>query len=1074
MSHFERVLIAIQKRHNLQLSLGWGLLCFFWALVGFGLYASFGGWGWVTPPVDYALSLLVKTGIVFTLLVAVTRCRRRWMSRRQAARFVDEGRNDPRDVFLNALELKDQPGPLVQRALAIADREATELKIAVRHPLLVAIWPRTLALIVLTVLFGCLLPDRFQSAGKGLAQLTPPRTIHKTALEIRPGSLSMVRGRSLTVESVHPEPGAEHRLFCRSGKVWREYPMPDARKVFPHVDDTFDYYVKTPWAVSDTFRVTVFDEPAVKRITLRYEYPAYTGLKPTLEENSSGDIKALSNTRITIRFEANNPVDSAKAVFESGGVSNFARLGRTSGETSFVVTRNDRYRIRLVDLLGNESPPVQKSIEVTPDMPPEVRIDYPGRDTVLTQNMLLPLTLAAQDDFGLRDLALHYQVNDEPEKTLPVLERIPSAVFETDWVFDLRAFSLIPGDRVTYWAEVTDNSPQGQKATSRRYVARFPSIEEIYKEIEEQEQDKHEELSENLEKSKDLNKDFEEKRREMMKKDQYDWQDKKDLEKLLERQDKLSDQVQKLTDDYQNLIDKVKQNEALSQETLQKMEKIRELMQEISSEDLQQAMDKLRQSMDRMDPDVMKKAMENMKFSMDDYMKKLDRTIDLLEQIKKEQSLQKTLEIGSEMQRMQEQLYKKTESSKDTQSLANEQRKIADKLDAMRQQLDQTEQMLQPGKDDQVRQMMDELRQQMEKDNLAGDMQQSEQNLGQNQKQQSMQNQQSALQKMQGMNASLQKMQQSMSSGSSGEVMEAFREATRRMLAFSELHERSAARYVKDPFVILNEQLANFEGVQLVIQQLFSTPMAALYLSPKFMIDAQFTNATYRQLFSDINDTKYFQVPKYLGDIQKGLNLMTYDLMQSAKNMQSGGAGSGMQTMMQMLQQMSGEQLAMNMLTQQLMQQMQQQGGGMSQDQRSQLERIAGSEEQLAENLRRMLQNDPEAQKQGGSLGKTADELDAIAKQIRQNRIDQSLVDRQEKILSRLLDAQKSIHQREFSRERKAERSDREDWETPEETRQKFEEMRKKALLSPEIREYPKEYQDLIKEYMKRLNAGKS
>jgi hypothetical protein len=478
----------------------------------------------------------------------------------------------------------------------------------------------------------------------------------------------------------------------------------------------------------------------------------------------------------------------------------------------------------------------------------------------------------------------------------------------------------------------------------------------------------------------------------------------------------------------------------------------------------------MRQSMEKMDPDVVKKAMENMKFSMEEYTKKLDRTIDLLEQVKKEQSLQKTLEIAEEMQRMQEQLLQKTQNAKDTEPLAREQKAISDKLNNMREQLDKAESMLDPKKDAAMREMMEQMKEQMQQDDLQSDMSQSEQNLQQNQRQQSMQNQQSALQKMQSMTSSLKKMQQSMSQGSSMEVGKAMQEATRRMLTFSELHEKSAGQYVRDPFAVLDDQLANFEGIQLTIQKLFATPMVSLFITPKFFVDANFTNVTYKQMFSEINENRYSQVNKYLSDIQKGINLMVYDLMQSTQNAQSGGGGASMQGLMQMMQQMSDEQMAMNMLTQQLMQQMQ--SGGMSPGMRDQLGRIAANEEQLAENMRRMLQNDPEAQKQAGGLSKTADELEQIAKQIRQGRIDQDLIDRQERILSRMLDAQKSIHQREFSKERKAERSEHDDWQTPEETRMRFEEMRRKALLSPEIREYPREYQDLIKEYMRRLNAN--
>jgi hypothetical protein len=72
-----------------------------------------------------------------------------------------------------------------------------------------------------------------------------------------------------------------------------------------------------------------------------------------------------------------------------------------------------------------------------------------------------------------------------------------------------------------------------------------------------------------------------------------------------------------------------------------------------------------------------------------------------------------------------------------------------------------------------------------------------------------------------------------------------------------------------------------------------------------------------------------------------------------------------MESMMQALQQMSRQQMAMNMLTQQMMEQMMQNGGRMTPDMRGQMGRMADEEERLAENLRRMLQNEPGAISRG-------------------------------------------------------------------------------------------------------------
>ena len=96
--------------------------------------------------------------------------------------------------------------------------------------------------------------------------------------------------------------------------------------------------------------------------------------------------------------------------------------------------------------------------------------------------------------------------------------------------------------------------------------------------------------------------------------------------------------------------------------------------------------------------------------------------------------------------------------------------------------------------------------------------------------------------------------------------------------------------------------------------------------------------------------------------------------------------------------------------------------------------------------------------------------MEAISRNLKNGRINQDVIDQQERILSRLLDAQRSIHKREFSKKRKAETSDIEDWDLPEEIQLKFDKMRQKALLNEDYKDFPREYRELIEEYLKILN----
>ncbi len=1072
MRKFEKIIRKLQIKQNIVIGVRYFLLAMLLTVIVYDLFFVVFSVNQNHQRDLFLFALSIKIFLALIFIYFVLQANRAMLSRYQAAKQLDEFNRDKADTYQNALELINEQADknILERIFSVADSKAETQQIKPDLSILDPLWKIFVIIFTVSLFVFFLNPVRFTESYKFFSLRKIPQAQHKTFVEVQPGDLSVTRNSRVSIEVLNPEPEVEHKFFYRIDENWREERIHNHKKVFENLDFSFSYFIKTPYAVSDTFRIKVYELPIVKNIGIRYDYPSYTSLKPDFEPNSSGTIKALKNTEITLNIEANNPLEKASIIFSDGTFKKMERTGRSAFNTGFKVLKNLDYHFNLVDVLGNNSRKIIRNITAVPDDPPEIKIVSPGKDTLITQNMLLPLKIFASDDYGLQNLKLLYSVNLEEENSLSIQTTFQGNSINLDYMFDLTQMFLIPGDKVTYWVEISDNSPEKQIARSRKYIARFPSIEEIYREIEKAEKEKSEILQNTLEESLELQKEFEEKRRELMKKEELDWEDKKEIEKFLEKQDKLNKDIENVADDFQNLLEKFEDNKALSQETLEKMERIRELMEDISNEQLQEALEKLRENLENLDPDVLNKAMEDFKFSMEDFAEKLEQTIQLLEDIKKEQSIQKALEIAEEMEEMQASLNEKTENQEASdQKLAEQQQTIADKLDSLQEQLDKAEDLMDEQKDSDLMQAMEELREQMQQDSLSSDLEQSMENLQKGDMQKAQQSQQSAQQKMQKMTQKLKQMQQMMSSCSMMEMGDNIQKAIRRLLIFSQLHEESSNKFLNDPFLILPDQIAIFEGINLTLKELFKTPMIILAVGPKFLYDTNYTTSSYRELFQYINDAKKGKVKDYLKDIQKGINLMIFDLMQASSNMQQGGGGSGMQSLMQALQQMGQQQLAMNMMTQQLMMQMSQEGG-LSQEARAQAQRLARDEERLAENLKRILQSNRDAQNQTSALNKIIDDLESIAHDLKRGRIDQDMIDKQERILSRLLDAQKSIHKREFSKKRKAELSDIEDWELPEEIKLKFDKMRKKALLNEDYKEFPKEYQELIREYLRLLN----
>ena len=1024
-----------------------------------------------SPALIY-INIAIRSALALSIIYLLWQGYRNFWDHFQVARYLDARQGSGDDLYQNAYEIHQRDGETeVSGALIAAAEAQIGANLYTLPKTLNAILGYSMCFMVLGILgyWGFFWTD-FKTSFPQFYSNRPPEIVYKKDISLSPGNLTVGKNQQVLIRIETPDPRLNHRLYYRFAESWRELGLNQNSYLFNRLESSIEYYAENQVAKSPVYRITVLDEPIVRRWNVSYSYPSYTGLPAYTDSLSYGNIEAYSGTLVHLGIQSNIPVKRATMIFEDASRKELTASSQTQFITQMSVSSNRSWYLELEDVLGRVSRPEEKYIRVIPDNPPQIRIIFPGQDLNLNQDLLLPLIISADDDFGLANMSLHYQINNDAAHSHGIQSVIRSKLLNTDYLWDLKDLDLFPGDVVTYWAEIYDNAPVPQKASSAKYRARFPSIEEIYAEIEQQDQLKKDELSSSLEKSQELQERFEEKRREVLKDPQLQWEDKQELQNILEKQEELSQQVESIAENYNDLINKMQANSTLSQDTLQKMMKIQELMQEIATDELMEAMRKLEENMQNVSADALKKAMEDFKFSMEDFAQKIEQTLALLESIKNEQAVQKALQISEEMEKMQKALHDKTaEANQNPQKLAEDQAQIQEKYNTLEEELQKLEDML--AKDPDASQKLDDLMQDMKQSNTKQDMQQSQNSLQQNQRSKAQQAQSQAMEKMRRFSLKLAQMKESMSSGAQMEVVQAIELAIRELLIFSKQHESTKSRYENNPYPIVPDLISGYEGMQISLNKLFSKPQVSMVIPPKFFIDLTETNKAYREIFGTLGQSYTPSIKKQLDTLQSGLNLMVYDLMLALQNSSSGGGGGGMQSMMQMLEQMGQEQMAMNMLTEQLMMQMQAQGGRMDGAMRDQIGKLASDQERMAENLKRALQNNPDAQKQGNAIKQIIDEAEAVARQMRQNQFNPDLMKRQENILSRLLDAQKSINKRDTSERRQAEQASGLPV-SPGLSGIDYESLRRATLLEEGFKSYPREYQQLIMEYLKLLQQG--
>ena len=146
----------------------------------------------------------------------------------------------------------------------------------------------------------------------------------------------------------------------------------------------------------------------------------------------------------------------------------------------------------------------------------------------------------------------------------------------------------------------------------------------------------------------------------------------------------------------------------------------------------------------------------------------------------------------------------------------------------------------------------------------------------------------------------------------------------------------------------------------------------------------------------------------------KHINNITFLLLLSMEEMQSSNSASGFEKFMESLQNMSNKQEGINEGTMQLGQ------FGMMQ-QKSMMQQLMEQQKNLQEQLSELISNNPG--EETGGLSKASEDMEDVILDFENNNINRKTYDRQQKILSRMLDNQKSLTEKDYSKKRNSKTS---------------------------------------------------
>jgi len=789
---------------------------------------------------------------------------------------------------------------------------------------------------------------------------------------------------------------------------------------------------------SEEYELNVFPKPTILNFDASLTYPAYLNRKPEVLENT-GDLIIPEGTAVTWKFyikdvdEIRMVIDSSEKILKKANSNVIQYTG-----TFF---KNAKYTVRPSNSFITPPDNLTFGITVIPDGWPTISVSE-MKDSLLPSRSYFQGVI--KDDYGLSSLSFHYSLIPAGDTVHKDYKTEPIAINKTlnqqQFYFSVDASKLAgnPGDELDYYFEVCDNDGIHGSKCARTTLFKFkaPTLDELEKQATQSEKNISSTMESAIKESKQLQKEIDEMNRKMVEKNNLSWQDKKQIEDLLNKENKLKDKVEDIRKQNEQKNNLEEQFQNPDQSLMDKQKQLDDLFNTVLDDETKKMIDEMKKMLDNIDKDKVSQMLEKMKMSNKDLEKELDRNLDLFKQLGFEKQLSESIDKLNELANKQDKLAEQTENKdNDAKQLQDKQEEISKEFDEQKKKLDD------------LKEANKELEEpstfpNTEQDQKTADqeMSNSSESLSKNNRKSASGSQKKASQSMKTMAEKLGNMKEGMANEQEEEDAEKLRGILQNLVRISfdqeELMSRTKNINRSDPkyLTLIQDQNDLKEDLTMVEDSLYALAKRQAMIKPFIMREIGKANQNIVDGVKSLNERNVQNAGAKQQFVMTSVNNLALMLSETLKQMESNmnsqntkpgskackkGSAKGQGKMsMKSMKQM---QQNLNQQMQALKKEMEGQGKNNQgkqnrQGQKSmseQLARMAAAQEALRNEMRKYTdQLNEEGIKNTGSLNETMGKMEQTVKDLVNKRIMQETINRQQEILTRMLESEKAEQQR--------------------------------------------------------------
>ncbi|MCD4680154.1 MAG: hypothetical protein K8S00_07185, partial [Bacteroidales bacterium] len=654
-----------------------------------------------------------------------------------------------------------------------------------------------------------------------------------------------------------------------------------------------------------------------------------------------------------------------------------------------------------------------------------------------------------KDDYGFSNLKFSYNLYDEvsagQEAKAAVNQEI---VIDNDNImqqffhyFDLAKLDIKAGDEVEYYFVVWDNDGiNGPKSSkSQKMIFKAPTTEEVAEDTEKSNNKIKDKIKETIKDANELQKEIEKLNKELLEKENINWQEKSKIEDLLQKHEALKSKVEEIQQENEVKDIREQQYKELSEDILEKQQMLQELFDEILTDEMKKMFEELQKMLEEINKDKVNDLLDKMDMSSKDLEKQLDRNLELFKQLEFEKKLGEIVDKLDKLAEKQKKLSEETAKKKrESKELLKEQNEIKDKFEEIKEDIEDLEK-----KNSELEEKKDMENSRDTKDAIDKDLNSSSESLKKEKSKKASQEQKSAADGMKSLSDELNSMMEEEQMQQLGDDINSLRDILENLILISfeqedligEIKEVQTTdpKYVK----LIEEQKILKDNLEVIEDSLYALAKRQSRIKPYVTREISAINHNIEKSIGSLNDRRLRIASSKQQLVMTSVNnlalMLAESMDQMKQQMQSQQSGKGKSSCSKPG---GGKPSPSNMrkLQEQLNKQMKEMGknkdgkkksgkgqGMGKQTMSEQFARMAAQQEAIRREMQKYAdQIKGEGTQKNAALNKMLKDMEQTETDLVNKIISKETLKRQEEILTRLLKSEKADRQREKEKRRES------------------------------------------------------